>query len=168
MKKIYIIRHAKSSWKDLDMDDFDRPLKKRGKDDIKLVANWLKKRDIKPDIVLCSPAIRAKMTLKILKKVLDIKKEAIVFDRGIYMAKTRYLIELISDIDDRYDTLFLIGHNPSLSELAEYLCDMSMTDIPTSGVVAVKFDIDKWSKIKNKKGDMLFFVSPKKLKEENR
>lgn len=166
MKKVYIIRHAKSSWSDLSLDDFDRPLKKRGKEDIKVISKWLKKRGIKPDIVISSPAKRAKKTLKTLEEILNIDKDVIKFDKGIYEAHVQYLVDMLSKLDDRYGSVFIIGHNPSLNELAEHLSDTIITNIPTSGVVAIELDIDKWNEIKNKKGKILFFIYPKKLKGE--
>ncbi len=166
MKRIYIIRHAKSSWSDLSLDDFDRPLKKRGKEDIKNIAQWLKKEGIKPDKVISSPAKRAVKTLKILETVLNIKKNIINFDKNIYEAHVGYLIKMIEKLDNRYNNVFIIGHNPSLSELSEYFTDTIITNIPTSGVMAIEFEIKKWSEIKNKKGKILFFIYPKKLKDK--
>jgi len=166
MKRIYIIRHAKSSWSDLSLDDFDRPLKKRGKEDIKNIAQWLKKEGIKPDKIVSSPAKRAVKTLKILETVLNIKKNIINFDKNIYEAHVGYLIKMIEKLDNRYNNVFIIGHNPSLSELSEYFTDTIITNIPTSGVMAIEFEIKKWSEIKNKKGKILFFIYPKKLKDK--
>ncbi len=166
MKRIYIIRHAKSSWSDLSLDDFDRPLKKRGKEDIKNIAQWLKKEGIKPDKVISSPAKRAVKTLKILETVLNIKKNIINFDKNIYEAHVGYLMKMIEKLDNRYNNVFIIGHNPSLSELSEYFTDTIITNIPTSGVMAIEFEIKKWSEIKNKKGKILFFIYPKKLKDK--
>ncbi len=166
-KRLYILRHAKSDWSDPSLDDFDRGLKKRGKNDIKLIAQWLKDQNIVPDFILSSPAKRAKKTLKVLKNILNIKKESIKFDSNIYEADINYLIKMLSKLDDRYDAVFLIGHNPSLNELAEFLSNTIITNIPTSGIVAIEFDMDSWSKIKSKKGKIIFFQYPKKLKAIN-
>ena len=150
----------------LSLDDFDRPLKKRGKEDIKNIAQWLKKEGIKPDKIVSSPAKRAVKTLKILETVLNIKKNIINFDKNIYEAHVGYLIKMIEKLDNRYNNVFIIGHNPSLSELSEYFTDTIITNIPTSGVMAIEFEIKKWSEIKNKKGKILFFIYPKKLKDK--
>ena len=167
MKKLYILRHAKSDWSDPSLDDFDRGLKKRGKNDIKLISLWLKTQDIKPDIIISSPAKRAKKTLKVLKTILNIKKEIVKFDPNIYEANVKYLVDMLSKLDDRENEVLLIGHNPSLNELTEFLSDTIITNIPTSGIVAIEFDIKSWSEIKNKKGNIIFFEYPKKLKAEN-
>ena len=168
MKKLYILRHAKSDWSDSSLDDFDRGLKKRGKKDIKLTSFWLKKHNVKPDLVLSSPAKRAKKTLEILKDVLKIKDENIKFDPNIYESNVKYLIDMLSKLDNRKKEVFLIGHNPLLNDLAEFLSDAIITNIPTSGVIAIKFDVKSWNEIKRKKGNIIFFEYPKKLKNRTR
>jgi len=166
MKKLYILRHAKSDWSDSSLDDFDRGLKKRGKNDIKLISLWIKKQHIKPDLIISSPAKRAKKTLEIFKNILDLKKDIIIFDPKVYEANITYLIKMLSKLDNSYKEVFLIGHNPSLNELVELFTDTIITNIPTSGVITIEFDINKWSEIKRKKGKILFFMYPKKIKEE--
>ncbi len=167
MKKLYILRHAKSDWSDPNLDDFDRGLKKRGKNDIKLISNWLKEQGIQPDFIISSPAKRAKKTLKVLKNILNIKKDDIKFDSNVYEANIEYLVDMLSKLDDRENEVLLIGHNPSLNELAGFLSDTIITNIPTSGIVAIEFDIKSWSEIKNTKGNIIFFQYPKKLKVTN-
>ncbi len=168
MKRLYILRHAKSDWSDSDLDDFDRGLKKRGKNDIKLISLWLKKHNVKPDFVISSPAKRAKKTLEVLRDILNIKNEIIKFDPNIYEANVKYLVDMLSKLDNRKKEVFLIGHNPSLNDLVEFFSDTIITNIPTSGVIAIEFDIKNWNEIKRKKGNIIFFEYPKKLKKRTR
>jgi len=165
MKRVFIIRHAKSSWEEPNLKDFDRKLSKRGKKDIKLIAKWLKDEGYKPDLIISSPAKRAKKTLEKIVKILDIDKSKILFNKKIYEASREDLLKILEKIDDKYDNIFLIGHNPALNELAEFLTNSVIFNIPTSGVFCIEFDIKKWSEIKKKKGKILFFEYPKKLKE---
>ncbi len=165
VKRLYILRHAKSDWSDSKLDDFERGLKKRGKNDIKLISLWLKKHNVKPDLVISSPAKRAKKTLEILRDILNIKKDNIRFDKNIYEANVKYLIDMLAKLDNKYKEVFLIGHNPSLNDLAEFFSDTIITNIPTSGVIAIEFNVKSWNEIKRKKGNIVFFEYPKKLKK---
>ena len=165
MKKLFIIRHAKSSWKDTSLDDFDRGLNKRGKKDIKFIAKWLKANRFYPDLILSSPARRAKDTLKQIVETLKLNDKIIRFDKSIYEATCDSLIDLLVQIDKRYDNLFLIGHNPALNELAEYLTNSVIFNIPTSGIFCVEFNISQWSEVRNIKGIISFFEFPKKLRQ---
>ncbi len=168
MKKLYIIRHAKSSWKDSSLDDFDRGLSKRGKKDIKLMAKWLKEKGCYPDIIISSPAKRAKKTSKKIVKILGIDKKMLKYDRRIYEASREDLLRVLKDCDNSYENLFLVGHNPSLNELAEFLSNSVIFNIPTSGIFCIGFDIKKWSEIDRVKGKVIFFEYPKKLQESGK
>ena len=137
MKKLYLIRHAKSSWKDLFVDDFDRPLNKRGKKDAPLMGKRLKEKGIKPDLIISSPALRAKTTAQVIAKELGFKE--IVYDEKIYEAEEETLYEIVKNLDSRYKTVFLVGHNPGLNMLAEKLVGLN-DNIPTCGVVEIDLD----------------------------
>ncbi len=165
MKKLFIIRHAKSSWKDEGLDDFDRSLNKRGKKNITLMSNWLKSNNYYPDIILSSPAKRAKKTLKTILKTLDIDEKIVKFDEKIYDATLNDLLKILVEIDKKQNNVFLIGHNPSLNELAEFLSNSVIFNIPTSGIFCMEFDIKEWADIKNNKGKILFFEFPKKIEK---
>jgi len=166
LKELYIIRHAKSSWSNPSLNDFDRGLKKRGKDDIAFMAKWLKTRVETPDLILSSPAKRAKKTLKAIKKEFEVNEKDILFDERIYEASLDDLLEILTSLKSDKKIVFLIGHNPSLNELAEFLSGVYLTNIPTSGIVGLRFDIDKWSDLSSQKGKIIFFEYPKKLRGE--
>ena len=164
MKELYIIRHAKSSWSNPELNDFDRGLKKRGKEDIAFMAKWLKNRVKNPDIILSSPAKRAKKTLKAIKKEFRVNEKDILFDERIYEASLDDLLDVLTSIENSKNIVFLIGHNPSLNELSEFLSGIYIANIPTSGIVGIEFDIDRWRDILSKKGKMILFEYPKKLR----
>lgn len=159
-KKLYIIRHAKSSWKDEALDDFDRPLNKRGKRDAPFMVKMLKERGVAPDIIISSSAKRAKATAKIIAKGIGYDKD-IVFDKEIYESSLDTLHKIVAKVDDGLNTLFLIGHNPSLNMLAqEYVCFDE--NIPTCGVVEIEFECGRWAEISAKNAKLISFEYPKK------
>ncbi|MFA6138323.1 MAG: histidine phosphatase family protein [Sulfurimonas sp.] len=162
MKKLYIIRHAKSSWKEISLDDFERPLNKRGKADAPFMGSKLKEKRVMPDLILSSPALRAKTTAEIIAKKVEFKKE-IVFDENIYEASATTLHKILTKIADKKNVAFVFGHNPSLNELAEKYINFD-ENIPTCGVVEIEFDCDSWADISAENARLVSFDYPKKYK----
>lgn len=160
MKKLYIIRHAKSSWKDMALDDFDRPLNKRGKRDAPLMGSILKNKNISPDMIISSPTLRAKTTAEIIAKKVNYSKE-IVFDKSIYEATPTKLHKILRKTDDKVCTLFLFGHNPGLNMLAEDYTEF-YENIVTCGIVEIEFNCDKWAEIGPKNARLISFDYPKR------
>ncbi len=160
MKTLYLIRHAKSSWKDLTLDDFDRPLNKRGKRDAPFMGEMLKDNEIMPDIIISSPAKRAKETATIIAQKLGFEKE-IIFDERIYEFNFVILLRLIKEIDNANESAFIFGHNPILNIFMEEFCDFD-ENIPTCGIVKFSFECDEWEKITPQNCEMLEFEYPKK------
>jgi len=160
MKKLYIIRHAKSSWSDEKLDDFERPLNKRGKENAPMMGERLKEKGIMPDIIISSPAKRAKTTAEIIAKEIGYKKK-ILFDENIYEASIDELRKILIAIDDKNSAAFLVGHNPSLNDLANYYVHHE-ENIPTCGIIEIGFECDTWSDIEPKNAKLLSFDYPKK------
>jgi phosphohistidine phosphatase len=160
MKKLYIIRHAKSSWKDMTLRDFDRPLNKRGKRDAPFMAKLLKSKKIMPDVILSSPALRAKSIAKVVAKELNFSKD-IVYKQNIYDSDTNVLHTILKELNNKESIAFLFGHNPEFNMLASKYVNFN-ENIPTSGVVAIEFDCDKWIDIDNKNAKLISFEYPKK------
>jgi phosphohistidine phosphatase len=166
MKTIILVRHAKSSWKDPNLDDFDRPLNKRGKRNAPFMGKKLKEQKVIPDLVLSSPAKRAKKTAIAISKAIDYPKKQIIFDDNLYHAGVRYLFELVKNLDDAYETVMLFGHNPDLNKFADMSVKKNMVDnIPTAGVYCIRFDVNQWKKVKEGKGEFVFFDFPKRYKD---
>ncbi|WP_457750417.1 SixA phosphatase family protein [Sulfurimonas sp.] len=161
MKTLYLIRHAKSSWKNLDLDDFERPLNKRGKNDAPMMGERFKKRKIIPDIIFSSSAKRAKMTAKSIAEKIQYDKE-IVCDKNIYEADENTLQSIVNTLDDSYKVVFLIGHNPGLNELAQYYVGFD-DNLPTCGVIGVTFTCKHWQDAKSDNARLSLVDYPKKL-----
>lgn len=162
-KTLYLIRHAKSSWDDPSLRDHDRPLNKRGKRDAPFMAKKLKEKNIIPDLIISSTAERAIEFANILAEELDYKKKNIKAEKDMYMAGESEMLKILQDVDDRYKTVFMIGHNPYITSFAGRMSGHAVDNIPTSGVFGISFDVDKWSDIKIGKGSFISFDYPKKF-----
>ena len=162
MKTIYLVRHAKSSWKYPDLDDFERPLNKRGSKSAPFMGTILKKLKVRPDLILSSPANRAAMTARIIADKISYPLENICFSESIYEFSANALIDVIKDLDDVVNKAMLVGHNPALTDLANYIGDKAISNIPTSGVFCADLDIPSWAKISDHCGKLKFFEFPKK------
>jgi phosphohistidine phosphatase len=162
MKTIYLVRHAKSSWKYPDLDDFERPLNTRGRKSAPFMGSILKKLKVSPDLILSSPANRAAMTARIIANKISYPLEKICFSESIYEFSANALIDAIKDLDDAVNKAMLVGHNPALTELANYIADQPISNIPTSGVFCADLDIPSWAKISDHCGKLRFFEFPKK------
>ncbi len=170
MKRLYLYRHAKSSWSDPDLADYDRPLSKRGKHNAELMANLLAKEKFDPDLILCSGAKRTRRTLKPLIRALDFSKKRIVYTDTVYEAGLDDLLETIGAVSDKVDTLLLVAHNPSLNELLDHLLkDHTIENIVTGGFVELELEIGHWSDIAgaHRKGKLVRFEYPKKHYDEH-
>jgi len=159
MKKLYIMRHAKSSWKDSLLDDFDRPLNKRGRVDAPFMGEKLKAKKIIPDIIISSPALRAKTTAEIIAKKVNYSNE-IIFKKNIYEVGISAIKKILKKLDDEKETVFLFGHNPDLNMLVDELVGFD-ENIPTCGIVEIAFDCDKWMGLCSENATLISFDYPK-------
>ena len=164
MKHLYLIRHAKSSWKNPGMSDKERPINKRGLKDAPKMGKYLKKNEKKPDLILTSPARRALETAELIADKIDYNIESIISDEEIYEATTIDLLEIVRNLDDSFKSVFLFGHNPAITFLSNYLTDAVIDNVPTCGVVSISFDIKSWSKIEERNGYLNYFDFPKQHK----
>lgn len=165
MKTVYLIRHAESGWDSPTNKDFDRSLSDNGISDIPLIAKELDGIDFNPDLILCSTALRTTTTAEILMKELSLKTN-ILFDSSIYNASLDYLKELITYIPKKCDTVALIGHNPGVSILANYLTDDFSENMSPCGVVKIELEIDNWNEVIQGIGSIKHYVYPKMLYSE--
>ncbi len=164
MKRLYLMRHAKSSWKNPDLKDHDRPLNKRGKKDAPLMGKILKKKGVKPDIIISSSAKRAYKTAVKVAKELDYEKENIITDKTLYLISFEKFLNYIKNLDDSYENVLIIGHNPGISDLFSYLTGKD-SQMPTAAVGGLELKKDSWRDIEDGKIEILFFEYPKKYKE---
>lgn len=161
MKKLVIIRHAKSSWDEPFLNDHDRPLAERGLKDAPKMAKRLKKENIFPDAIISSDAVRAKATAVITAEQLDYPTKKIDFIKGLYHGSVSQILSEIKKTDESVKTLFLIGHNPGLNDLIWKLGG-EIDNLPTAGQFGFKFDVKTWEEISHKNAKIWFFDYPKK------
>ena len=163
MKTLLLVRHAKSSWDDIALSDFERPLNERGKNDAPKMGKRLRKKDVKIDAFISSPAKRAKKTAEYFIKEFDREANEIILVSALYDAGTNNFSDTIKDIDDKYKSAVIFSHNPGITDFANQLIDKANIDnMPTCSVFAVKADVEKWKDFSKAKKEFLFFEYPKK------
>lgn len=162
VKHLVLVRHAKSSWKNSELDDHDRPLGKRGERDAPYMAKIFREKKMDVDLIASSTAMRALDTAKEFAKKLDYKKEKILRVSELYLAETEELLDYVKGLDDDYKTVMLFGHNPGITRFANELINENIENVPTCGIVAVDFETKQWSEAGSVKGHLRFFEYPKK------
>lgn len=163
MKTVLLIRHAKSSWGDLNLADFDRPLNDRGKNDAPKMAKRLFKKDIPIDSFISSPAKRAKKTAEIFADQYKVKKDDIILVPALYEASVNDFYETIENAPKGSHSIALFSHNPGITDFVNSLTSTRIDDMPTCSIFAVKVDIKHWSEFKQAAKEFSFFEFPKSL-----
>ena len=167
MKTLYLIRHAKSSWKDFSLKDHERPLNGRGKRDAPFMGQQLKRLGVMPDRILASPAKRALTTAKIIARELGYAISDINVEETIYEAETADLEHLIYQLEDTVNSLFIVGHNPCLTFFAnEFEYKEYIPNVPTCGIVRLELPIDSWKNFLLGEGKVASFIYPKLYAKE--
>jgi phosphohistidine phosphatase len=161
MKRLYLIRHAKSSWSNPDLDDFARALNKRGKEDCAEMAARLGRAGVRPELIAASPAKRAKKTAICMAKGTGYDKDSIRYFDELYLGTVSYHLQLIEELFSSVNVLFLVGHNNTMTELAEYLTGAPLGNVPTCGIVAVEYADPQGFSAQVGAGKILFFDFPK-------
>jgi phosphohistidine phosphatase len=163
MKTLFVMRHAKSSWGEPGLDDFDRPLLEKGKKRTKNIIDFLLKKKVTLDMILTSPAVRAIETARIMAHALNLPSESIKEEKKIYTADAAQLEDLFYDLPKSVDNLLLIGHNPTMTSFANNFLEQKIDFMPTSAIVGLEFNIDDWSEIGVHKPELKFIIFPKML-----
>ena len=161
MKRLWILRHAKSSWDDPGLSDHERRLAPRGKKAGRRIARWVEANDVRPDLVLCSSAARARATLDLVRPGLGHPEERV--DRQLYHASVEDLLELVAAADDALAGILLIGHNPTLHGLAARLAPPGPDAFATGALAGVRLEIDSWDELSPGCGLLETFVVPRSL-----
>jgi len=146
MKTLFLVRHAKSSRDDPSLADRNRPLDDRGRQDAPKMGKRLAKRDVKPDLVVSSPALRALTTAQLIAEEVGYKRKDIVVDDRLYASSPDDLLAVIRELDRKLDRVMLVGHNPEFTDLAHRLSS-EIIDMPTSAVAEISFDTKAWSDV---------------------
>lgn len=159
MKTLFILRHAKSSWDNPDLSDFDRPLNSRGLDAARFMGELIYERKLEPQVIVSSPAKRAKQTAILVKEIAEIPKP-IIFDERIYEASSLSLFNLVREFDDKYESVLIIGHNPGLEDLLRVLT-RELRIMPTAALSKVNLDVENWADLSMNTGTLEFIIRPK-------
>lgn len=161
MKKLILVRHAKSSWK-YNVIDHERPLNNRGLNDAELVSNHLKKNNFKIEKVLSSDAVRAKTTAEAFILNLDIDKNLVDLNHDLYDFSGYNLLKTIKEVDDSVSCLMVFGHNHAITDFVNTYGDKYIENVPTCGVVIINFNITNWADLNQ--GKTVYTLFPKDLK----
>lgn len=161
MKTILLLRHAKSSWKDATKSDFERPLNGRGLKAAPLIGRFLRRKKIRPDLILSSPAERARQTTALVIEAAKLGGE-LRYDERIYEASAARLLEIISQIEESVKVALLVGHNPGLEELLARLTGENRS-LPTAALVCLGLEIEKWNRARDHSGRLEWIVKPKEM-----
>ena len=162
VKQLILVRHAKSDWGDPALGDHERPLNKRGQRNAPEMGERFAKREVHPDRIYTSSALRARTTAKIIAEALDYPAEDIEQVEGLYHAGVDTWLDFISGLEDSLSCVMCFGHNPGLTELAHFEFGCELSNIPTCGVLTLNFAADHWAKVPGTQPDQVDFDYPKK------
>jgi phosphohistidine phosphatase len=172
MKTLHLLRHAKSSWKDPALDDHERPLSKRGRETAKIIGAYLRREKIRPDVVVCSSAVRARETLAPISE--QIKPPKVLLEKGIYESSQQKLWKHIWALPENADCVLLIGHNPALHDFARSLADAAsrprlppvVGKFPTGAMATFRFD-GTWKELRPNTATLAAFTTPKDISQKD-
>lgn len=161
MKNLILVRHAKSSWNNATISDFERPLNERGNRDKTIMGERLKERDDTIQKIVSSSAKRTTQTSIALAKAIDYSTADIQYEDAIYHSSVTTMMQFINEMDNSVDTLMLVAHNPGISMLCDYLCG-NLFDFPTLGITKISFDTKDWQEVFRDTGSLEWVDYPKK------
>jgi len=161
MKILTLLRHAKSSWDDSGLTDRERPLNGRGKRDAPEMGRRIAAHGIRPSLIITSPAVRARKTAKIVAREIGYPVEFLQRESSLYLASLDDLLDAVVAQDNSFNSLMVVGHNPGLTEFANFLLPGITNNLPTSGVVSVQLDTEDWSLYGQPKAKLLAYDYPK-------
>lgn len=162
MKTLFLVRHAKSSWDDRKIDDFDRPLNDRGRRDAPSMGKRIAGLADAPRVIVTSPAKRAATTARLIAEAIGLPAGKIVESAPLYGASPDAILGVINELDDDLSSAMLVGHNPGLTQIAAGLAPGSVDHMPTCSIAAIDLGVDSWMMVRPGKGTLRFFETPKK------
>jgi phosphohistidine phosphatase len=161
MRTLYLLRHAKSSWNDASLRDFDRPLNDRGREAARQIGARLASEKLNVPYVICSPALRTRQTAEIVFDSFRVDEH---LDERVYEASLLDLLQVVSEIHDANQVVILIGHNPGIEELLAYLTGENRP-MPTCALAKITFEVASWRDVRTGEGNLEWFITPKELPE---
>ena len=162
MKTLYLLRHAKSSWDEPGLDDFERPLNHRGEKDAPKMGKRLRKAGVHLNQIVSSPARRAMATAKLVAGEMNISEKKVREEKGLYHVGPEDILAIVHSFSDAHESVMLVGHNPGLTEFADELLGEDLGNIPTAGIVGATLKITSWKEAAWGCGKMEMFEYPKK------
>ena len=147
MRTLYLVRHAKSSWDNPGIRDFDRPLNSRGLHDAPRMGRLLRQLGVKPDLLVSSPAKRALTTAQFFAEAFDLPATSIVQNQAVYEALPNTILRVISQFPDAAGTVFLFGHNPTFTDVSNFFSDKHIDNLPTCGVIRIVTQAVHWAEM---------------------
>ena len=162
MKTLTLVRHAKSSWGDPGLRDRDRPLSRRGERDAPRMGKRIVKAGMRPSLIISSPAARAWATAKAVAQEIGYPQEFLQREADLYLASVDDFLEIVNAQDIGFNSLMLVGHNPGLTEFANYLSPNLTDNVPTAGVVSVNIDQNDWNLYDQPATELVVYDFPKK------
>lgn len=162
MKLVTLIRHAKSSWDNANLSDFERPLNARGRRDAEFMSKMLPTLLPNPDMIYCSKAQRAMETAGYFLESYNFPSDKVLYDYGLYENGIRYLIKIIQNTPEFANNLIIIGHNPDITAFSNAFTGTYFDNVPTCGIIGIEFEIDKWTEFSHEIGKIRFYEYPKK------
>lgn len=175
MRRVMLLRHAKSSWDPMDLDDIDRPLAVRGRLSAPLLGRYIHRQKLEPDLVLCSSAIRARQTWELISAEWDqtnaAKRPQLEMRSSFYLARPAALMSALQRIDDEVVSVMIIGHNPGMEQFALQVVGAEKTHafrkmqkkFPTAALAVIGFAVESWSALTFGSGKLFCFIRPKDL-----
>lgn len=164
MKTIYIVRHAKSSWDNPSLTDHDRPLADTGIAKTKLIVEYLLKKNVRPELMISSSAVRARETAKLMAAGLGYPVDKIRIEDKLYHASPDSIADEMYALADNINSVMIFGHNPTLTYFVNQYLEPSIENLPTSGVVAIEFNTEMWNQIASSKNFIRFTIFPKMIR----
>ena len=162
MKILTIVRHAKSSWKDTSLSDKNRPLNRRGERDAPIMGERIHAHGIRPSLIVSSPATRAWTTAKTIARAINYPLEFLQKDENLYLASLDDILDVVVAQDNSFNNMMLVGHNPGLTDFANFLVPGLTHNLPTAGVVSVQIPQDDWSLYERPSTELVVHDWPKK------
>jgi phosphohistidine phosphatase len=160
-KTLYLVRHAKSSWKDPSLSDIDRPLNKRGRRSAPDMGGRMLTHNHLPELIISSPANRARSTAGIIAEQLGYEPADIEIDDRLYFSGTAGMKRVIAELDDSYGKVMLVGHNPDMTFLMNDLANSYVDNMPTCAVAVIGFDVASWAELDSVDGYLIGYDYPK-------
>jgi len=161
MKTLYILRHAKTVHGGQNLKDFDRYLKPGGVKEAKAMATLMKENNHIPQLIIASPAKRAKQTTEIFCDTFDYPVENVIEDESIYFGGIGDMMNIFQNLDNKIHSAMLIGHNPTVHEMVNYFINAPVHYYPTCAFSRIQFEVNYWIEVKAHRGELIFYETPK-------